>query len=267
MMMDTSTTPSPRQNQLLGCLSERDYRRLLPFLELVPMPIGMTVSEAGKKMRHVYFPTTCIVSLINFLKDGSSAEYAITGNDGAVGVTLFLGGAPSPSWAIVLSSGYAYRIRADVIKKVFDDGGSLHQLLLRYMQSLFMQTGQVAVCNRYHSVEQQLCRRLLMSLDRLPSNELAITQELIAHRMGVRREGITEAAGNLQKAGLIQCSRGHITVLDRRKLQARACECYAAIKEDYDALFVRSVAEPAGRLSRFPARFIEARGCGSPAGL
>ena len=232
----TSGKHSPRQHHLLAALPAADYERLLPDLELVPLPLGWAVYEADSKLGYVYFPTTSIVSLLYVMEDGSSAEIAVTGHDGLVGIALFMGGESTPSRAVVQSAGYGYRLKAVVLQKEFKQGGHLQHLALRYTQALITQMAQTAVCNRHHSVEQQLCRWLLLSLDRLPSNELIMTQELIANMLGVRREGVTEAAGNLQKAGLIHYSRGHITVLDRPKLEKRVCECYAVVKREVDRL-------------------------------
>ena len=232
----TSGKHSPRQNHLLAALPAADYERLLPDLELVPLPLGWAVYEADSKLGYVYFPTTSIVSLLYVMEDGSSAEIAVTGHDGLVGIALFMGGESTPSRAVVQSAGYGYRLKAVVLQKEFKQGGHLQHLALRYTQALITQMAQTAVCNRHHSVEQQLCRWLLLSLDRLPSNELIMTQELIANMLGVRREGVTEAAGNLQKAGLIHYSRGHITVLARPKLEKRVCECYAVVKREVDRL-------------------------------
>ena len=208
----------------------------MPDLELVPLPLGWAVYEAGGKLGYVYFPTNSIISLLYAMEDGSSAEIAVTGHDGLVGIALFMGGETTPSRAVVQSAGHGYRLRASVLKTEFERGGALQHLLLRFTQALITQMAQTAVCNRHHSVEQQLCRWLLLSLDRLPSNELAMTQELIANMLGVRREGVTEAAGHLQAAGLIHYSRGRITVLDRPKLEQRVCECYAVVKKEMDRL-------------------------------
>jgi CRP-like cAMP-binding protein len=227
---------SPKQNHLLAALPAGDYARLLPELELIPMPLGWAVYESGGKLNYLYFPTTSIVSLLYVMESGASAEIAITGNDGLVGISLFMGGESTPSRAVVQSAGYGYRLKAAVLKKEFDQGGTLQHLALRYTQALITQMAQTAVCNRHHSVEQQLCRWLLLSLDRLPSNELVMTQELIANMLGVRREGVTEGARKLQKSGLIRYTRGHITVLDRAGLEARSCECYAVVKKEYDRL-------------------------------
>jgi CRP-like cAMP-binding protein len=227
---------NPQQNHLLAALPAEDYARLLPDLELVPMPLGWAVYEAGGPQGYVYFPTTSIVSLLYVMEDGASAEIAVTGFDGLIGIALFMGGESTPSRAIVQSAGYGYRLRASVLKREFNQGGELQHLALRYTQALITQMAQTAVCNRHHTLEQQLCRWLLLSLDRLPSNELTMTQELIANMLGVRREGVTEAASHLQAAGLIRYSRGHITVLDRPKLEKRVCECYAAVKKEMDRL-------------------------------
>jgi CRP-like cAMP-binding protein len=233
---------NPKQSQLLAALPPADYARLLPDLELVPLPLGSAVYESGKEQEYVYFPSASIVSLLYVMEDGSSAEIAVVGNEGVVGIALFMGGETTPSRAVVQSAGHAYRLKASLLKKEFERGGPLQYLLLRYTQALITQMAQTAVCNRHHSVEQQLCRWLLLSLDRLPSNELSMTQELIANMLGVRREGVTEAAGKLQEAGLIEYSRGKITVLDRPKLEARVCECYAVVKRESDRLLSRKSA-------------------------
>ena len=231
------TSPhTPLQNHLLAALPKTDYQRLLPALELIPLPLGWAVYESGHDQGYVYFPTSSIVSLLYVMEDGSSAEIAIVGNDGLVGIALFMGGETTPSRAVVQSAGYGYRLKAATLKKEFERGGELQHLLLRYTQSLITQMAQTAVCNRHHSVEQQLCRWLLLSLDRLTSSELKMTQELIANMLGVRREGVTEAAGKLQKDKLINYRRGHITVLDRPGLEMRVCECYAVVKKEMDRL-------------------------------
>ena len=230
------------QNQLLAAMPAADRERLVPHLELIPMPLGWVVYEAGREQGYVYFPTTCIVSLLYVMADGASAEIAVVGKDGLVGIALFMGGETTPSRAVVQSAGHAYRLKAAILKKEFERGGSLQHVLLRYTQALITQMAQTAVCNRHHSVEQQLCRWLLLSLDRLSSNELKMTQELIANMLGVRREGVTEAAGKLQEAGLIRYSRGHITVLDRPKLETRVCECYAVVKKEMDRLLPDTMA-------------------------
>ena len=233
---------TPKQNHLLAALPGADYERLLPHLECVLLELGCALYESGSHQGYVYFPTACIVSLLYVMHDGASAEIAVVGNEGVVGIALFMGGESTPSRAVVQSAGYGYRLRANVLKTEFGRGGELQHLLLRYTQTLITQMAQTAVCNRHHSVEQQLCRWLLLSLDRLPSNELTMTQELIANMLGVRREGVTEAAGHLQTAGLIHYSRGKITVLDRPKLEARVCECYAVVKCEYDRLFPQIIA-------------------------
>jgi CRP-like cAMP-binding protein len=227
---------NPCQNHLLAALPAEESAHILPHLELVPMPLGETVYEPGIQMRHVYFPTTCIVSLLYVMEDGDSAEIAVVGNEGIVGVSLFMGGESTTSRAVVQSAGHAYRLKGQLLKDAFFRAGPMQHLLLRYTQALLTQMAQTAVCNRHHSVDQQLCRWLLLSLDRLPSNELIMTQELIANMLGVRREGVTEAAGNLQRAGLIHYSRGRITVVDRPGLEARVCECYQVVKKEFDRL-------------------------------
>ena len=231
----------PKQNHLLAALPEAEYARLLPWLEFVALPLGWALYESGSKLEHLYFPTSGIVSLLYVMENGASAEIALTGSEGVVGIALFMGGESTPSRAVVQAAGSAYRLKASVVKKEFEHGGPLQVLLLRYTQALITQMAQTAVCNRHHSVEQQLCRWLLLSLDRLPSNELAMTQELIANMLGVRREGVTEAAGRLQKDGLIHYSRGHITALDRPGLEARVCECYAVVKRESDRLLSRAL--------------------------
>jgi CRP-like cAMP-binding protein len=232
----------PRHNHLLAALPEVDWARLFPYLELVPMPLGDVLYEPGIEMRHVYFLTTAIVSLLYVMEDGSSAEIAVVGNEGVVGISLFMGGESTSSRAVVQSAGHAYRLTGKLLKEEFYRAGPMQRLLLRYTQALLTQMAQTAVCNRHHSLDQQLCRWLLLSLDRLASNDLVMTQELIANMLGVRREGVTEAAGNLQRAGLIEYNRGHITVLDRAGLEARACECYAVVKKEFDRLLPEVVA-------------------------
>jgi CRP-like cAMP-binding protein len=227
---------NPLQNHLLAALPEDEYARLLPNLELVPMPLGHVLHESGMPMRHVYFPTTSIVSLLYVMEDGASAEIAIVGNEGVVGVALFMGGESTTSRAVVQSAGHAYRMKGQLLKDEFYHAGPMQRLLLRYTQALLTQMAQTAVCNRHHTLDQQFCRWLLLSLDRLSANELVMTQELIANMLGVRREGVTEAAGNVQRAGLIKYNRGHITVLDRAGLEARTCECYAVVKKEFDRL-------------------------------
>ena len=231
-----SSPNTPKQNHLLDALPAEDYARLLPDLELIPMPLGWSVYESGSHMDHVYFPTTSIVSLLYVMESGASAEIAITGNEGLIGISLFMGGESTPSRAIVQSAGEGYRVKESVLKREFALGGHLQHLALRYTQALITQMSQTAVCNRHHALDQQLCRWLLLSLDRLPGNELRMTQELIANMLGVRREGVTLAAGELQTAGLILYSRGHITILDRAKLEQRVCECYGVVKKEFDRL-------------------------------
>jgi len=226
----------PETNCLLAVLPAAERERLYPHLEPVSMALGDVVYESGSQLDYVYFPTTAIVSLLYVMEDGSSAEIAVVGNEGIVGVALFMGGETTPSRAIVQSAGLAFRLSGQLLKREFTRAGAMQHLLLRYTQALLTQMAQTAVCNRHHSVDQQLCRWLLLSLDRLPSNELTMTQELIANMLGVRREGVTEAAGKLQSVGLIHYSRGRITVLDRPGLEARACECYDVVKRECDRL-------------------------------
>jgi CRP-like cAMP-binding protein len=227
---------SPSQNHLLAALPAPEFERLLPLLELVPMPLSEALYESGGRLNHVYFPTTSIISLLYVMEDGASAEIAVVGNEGILGIALFMGGETTPSRAVVQSAGYGYRLKASALKAEFNRGGAVMHLLLRYTQALITQMAQTAVCNRHHSVEQQLCRWLLLSLDRLPGNELTMTQELIANMLGVRREGVTEAAGRLQKKGLIRYARGRIIVLDRPKVEQETCECYAVVKKEFDRL-------------------------------
>ena len=226
----------PRQNKVLGALHPAERERIFPHLQLVPMPLGKIVYESGDALRHVYFPADCIVSLLYVMRDGASAEISVVGNEGLVGVALFMGGETTPSRAIVQSAGKAYRLIAKRLKLEFNRHGQLQLLLLRYTQALITQMAQTAVCNRHHSVDQQLCRWLLLSLDRLPSNQLTMTQELISNMLGVRREGVTAAAAKLQNFGVIRYSRGKITVLDRPKLEELCCECYAVVKKETDRL-------------------------------
>ncbi len=231
-----SSSHDPGQNHLLAALSGDDFDRVSANLKLVPLELGSVLYESGSRQRAVYFPTTAIVSLLYMLADGASAEIAVVGNEGIIGVSLFMGGETTPSRAVVQSAGHAYRLPGKFLKLEFNRGDAMQHLLLRYTQALLTQMAQTAVCNRHHSLDQQLCRWLLLSLDRLAGNELVMTQELIANMLGVRREGVTEAAGNLQSAKLIKYSRGHITVLDRRGLEARTCECYAVVKKESDRL-------------------------------
>ncbi|MFZ1908546.1 MAG: Crp/Fnr family transcriptional regulator [Burkholderiales bacterium] len=230
------TSLSPDKNRLLAALPAAELEHLLPHLEPFALPLGLTLYESGDRMSHVYFPTEGIVSLLYVMENGASAEIAVTGNEGLVGISLFMGGESTPSTALVQGVGKAYRLAAAVLKREFERGGELQHLLLRYTQALITQMAQTAVCNRHHSVEQQFCRWLLLSLDRLPSNQVDMTQELIANMLGVRREGVTEAARRLQEAELIRYQRGSITVLDRPKLEQRVCECYAVVKRETDRL-------------------------------
>ena len=230
------TAHSARQNHLLAALPVTEYERLVSDLELVPLPLGDVLYESGSQLGHVYFPTTSIVSLLYVMEDGASAEIAVVGNEGIIGVALFMGGETTPSRAVVQSAGYAYRLRGPLLKREFTRSLAMQHLLLRYTQALLTQMAQTAVCNRHHSVDQQLCRWLLLSLDRLASNELTMTQELIANMLGVRREGVTEAAGKLQKAGVISYRRGHIKVLNRPKLEKMSCECYEVVRLETERL-------------------------------
>ncbi|MCY1270199.1 Crp-like helix-turn-helix domain protein [compost metagenome] len=231
-----SEIATPEQNHLLAALSEEVRHRLFPQLERVELPLGKVLYESGDTLRHVYFPTDSIISLLYVMENGASAEISVVGNEGLVGVALFMGGESTPSRAIVQSGGYAYRLLGQRLKDEFNRHGELLVLMLRYTQALLTQMAQTAVCNRHHQIDQQLCRWLLLSLDRLPSNRLTMTQELIANMLGVRREGVTEAAGKLQRQGVIEYSRGHITVLDRKKLEQLSCECYAVVKRETDRL-------------------------------
>ena len=233
----------PQHNHLLAALSPAERERLYAHLRLVAMPLGKVLYESGDRLRHVYFPTNSIVSLLYVLADGASAEISVVGNDGIIGIALFMGGETTPSRAIVQSAGYAYRLIGQQLKDEFHRSGGMQLLLLRYTQSLITQMAQTAVCNRHHSVDQQLCRWLLLSLDRLSVNQLTMTQELIANMLGVRREGVTEAAGKLQRLGVIEYSRGQITVLDRPKLEQLCCECYAVVKREGDRLLPRTDAK------------------------
>jgi CRP-like cAMP-binding protein len=228
--------PDPAENQLFAALPDAEWQRWLPQFERVEMPLGQVLYESGGILSHVYFPTTAIVSLLYVLENGASAEIAVVGNEGLVGISLFMGGDSTSSRAVVQSAGQGYRLQAQIIKDEFDKTGPVLHLLLRYTQALITQMAQTAVCNRHHSLDQQLCRWLLLSLDRLQGQELVMTQELIANMLGVRREGVTEGAMKLQQAGLIRYSRGHITVLDRAGLEKRSCECYSVVKKEYDRL-------------------------------
>jgi CRP-like cAMP-binding protein len=241
MELPMATLHSPKQNHLLDALPTVEFNHLLPLLELVEMPLGEVLYESGDRLHHIYFPTTSIVSKLYVMEDGASAEIAVVGNEGILGIALFTGGETMPNRAVVQSGGHGYRLKASLLKDELNRAGgrragTLQQLLLRYTQALLTQMAQTAVCNRHHSVDQQLCRWLLLSLDRLPSNEVVMTQELIANMLGVRREGVTEAAGHLQSAGLIHYRRGHITVLNRPGLEGRVCECYQVVKNEFDRL-------------------------------
>ena len=236
-----SLLSDPAQNRLLAALPNAERQRWLPQLEPVPLPLGQVLYESGDTLSHVYFPTTAIVSLLYEMESGASAEIAVVGNDGVVGISLFMGGESTPSRAVVQSAGEGYRIASQAIKEEFQHAPVLH-LLLRYTQALITQMSQTAVCNRHHTLDQQLCRWLLLSLDRLRGNQLVMTQELIANMLGVRRQGVTEAARGLQDAGLIRYTRGSISVLDRKGLEKRTCECYAVVKEEYDRLLPREQA-------------------------
>lgn len=247
----------PQQNRLLAALPAQEFKRLVPELELIWMPLGKILHESGDRMQYVYFPTTAIASLMQITEDGGTTEVAVIGNDGMVGIALFMGGETMPNRAIVRSAGYVYRLPSPAIKREFNRTGgrrssTINHLLLRYTQALVTQMAQTAVCNRYHTVLQQLCRWLLLSIDRSPSDDLAMTQELIAGMLGVRREGVTEAAGKLQAAGLIQYNRGHITVLNRAGLAQRACECYGVVRKEYDRLLPRPAGTTANRI--YPTR-------------
>ncbi len=231
------------KNRLLAVLPDAEQRRLLPNLELVPMPLGKAVYESGDRIKYVYFPTTAIVSLLYVMENGASAEIAVVGNEGIVGIALFMGGETMPSRAVVQSEGEAYRLDGQFLNAEFNRGGPFQHLLLRFTLAMFAQMAQTAVCNRHHSIDQQLCRWLLLSIDRLSGNRLVMTQELIANMLGVRREGVTEAAGKLQDAGLIEYQRGHITVLDRQGLEARVCECYEVVRKESLRLLPDLIAE------------------------
>jgi CRP-like cAMP-binding protein len=226
----------PRSNQLLAALPEADWKRWASQMEPVELALGQVLYESGGSLSHVYFPTSAIVSLLYVLESGASAEIAITGYEGVVGVALFMGGETTPSRAVVQSAGQAHRLNAREVKRGFDNSHPVMYLLLRYTQALITQMAQTAVCNRHHSLDQQLCRWLLLSMDRLEGNQLVMTQELIANMLGVRREGVTESALSLQRAKLIRYARGRIVVLDRRGLEQRTCECYAVVKREYDRL-------------------------------
>jgi CRP-like cAMP-binding protein len=232
----------PQQNHLFRALPAEARERVFPHLELVELTQGVVLYESGDTLEHVYFPIDCIVSLLYVMENGASAEIAVAGNEGMVGIALFMGGETTPNRAVVQSAGHAYRLKGALLKQEFNRSGAFQYLLLRYTQALLTQMAQTAVCNRHHSVDQQLCRRLLLSLDRQSSNILAMTQELIANMLGVRREGVTEAAGKLQDVGLISYKRGRITVLDRPRLEQICCECYGVVKAEFDRLLPDVVA-------------------------
>ena len=231
----------PKANRLLAVLPETEWERWLPQLEWVSLPLGQVLYESGTLQTHIYFPTTAIVSLLYVMESGASAEIAVVGNEGVVGISLFRGGESTPSRAVVQSAGQGYRLKASMIKDEFNRSGPVMHVLLRYTQALITQMAQTAVCNRHHSLDQQLCRWLLLSMDRLKGNELVMTQELIANMLGVRREGVTEGALKLQKSGLIHYTRGHITVLDRQGLEKRTCECYEVVRKEYERLLPEQV--------------------------
>ena len=237
-------TPSsdPKTNHLLAALPEAEWLRWQRWLEYIQLPLGAVLYESGSAMSHVYFPTTSIVSLLYVMANGASAEIAVVGNEGIVGVSLFMGGESTPSRAVVQSAGQGFRLSSQAMKEEFNRAGPVLHLLLRYTQALITQMAQTAVCNRHHSLDQQLCRWLLLSLDRLQGNELVMTQELIANMLGVRREGVTEGALKLQQAGLIRYARGHITVIDREGLEKRSCECYTVVKKEYERLLPEQLA-------------------------
>jgi CRP-like cAMP-binding protein len=235
-MTDIATRFVPQHNHLLAALPPEVQTRLFPHLELIPLPLGEVLYESGDSLRHVFFPVDSIVSLLYVMESGASAEISVVGNEGLIGVAVFMGGESTSSRALVQSGGHAYRLLGQRLKDEFNRHGELLHLILRYTQALITQMAQTAVCNRHHSIDQQLCRWLLLSLDRLPSNKLTMTQELIANMLGVRREGVTDAAGKLQRLGIIEYNRGHITVLDRKGLERLSCECYAVVKRETDRL-------------------------------
>jgi CRP-like cAMP-binding protein len=252
-MPTTPSTHDPNQNHLLAALLDADFDRLAPHLELIPMLLGDVLYESGGKLQHVYFPTTSIISLQYLLENGGSSEIAGVGNEGVLGISLFMGGDTTPSRAVVQTGGHGYRLKSHILMEEFNRAGPVLRLLLRYTQALITQMSQTAVCNRHHSVEQQLCRWLLLTLDRLPSADLTMTQELIANMLGVRREGVTEAAGKLQADGFIRYRRGHITVTDRTGLEGRVCECYGVVKKEFARLLSdvrhRQDVQPADRIT------------------
>ncbi|WP_172144932.1 Crp/Fnr family transcriptional regulator [Pseudomonas tumuqii] len=246
-----SAMPTPQQNHLLAALPVEVQQRLFLNLELIPLPLGKILYESGDALRHVYFPTDAIVSLLYVMENGASAEISVVGNEGLIGVAVFMGGESTPSRAVVQSAGYAYRLLGKQFKAEVNRHGEMLHLMLRYTQALLTQMAQTAVCNRHHSIDQQLCRWLLLSLDRLPGDQLTMTQELIANMLGVRREGVTDAAGKLQKLGVIEYSRGHIKVLDRPRLEQLSCECYAVVKKETDRLLHYMPARPGSQFSQF----------------
>ena len=238
----TADLNNPKKNQILAALPEAEWQRWLPQLEWTDLPLGQVLCESGSALSHVYFPTTAIVSLLYVMKNGASAEIAVVGNEGVVGISLFMGGDTTPGRAVVQSAGQGFRLEARAVQEAFKSSGPVMHVLLRYTQALITQMAQTAACNRHHSLDQQLCRWLLLSMDRLRSNELVMTQELIANMLGVRREGVTEAALQLQAAGLIRYARGRISVLSRKGLEQRSCECYAVVKKEYDRLLPHKLA-------------------------
>jgi len=249
-------SPDLKENHILAALSANELLRIAPYLEVVHLPIGQVLYESGCKLHHAYFPTSAIVSLLYDMENGSSSEIAGVGNEGVLGVALFMGGETMPNYAVVQSDGYAFKLDASIIIKEFNRNGELHHLLLQYTQALLTQISQTAVCNRHHSLDERLCRWLLLTLDRLNGSELTITQELIANILGVRREGVTEAAGNLQQAGLIHYKRGHITVLNRKGLEERVCECYQVVKTEFDRLLpYKKIAPKVSQVPRYADTF------------
>ena len=243
--------PTPQQNHLLAALPVEVQQRLFLNLELIPLPLGKILYESGDALRHVYFPTDAIVSLLYVMENGASAEISVVGNEGLIGIAVFMGGESTPSRAVVQSAGYAFRLLGKQFKAEVNRHGEMLHLMLRYTQALLTQMAQTAVCNRHHSIDQQLCRWLLLSLDRLPGDQLTMTQELIANMLGVRREGVTDAAGKLQKLGVIEYSRGHIKVLDRPRLEQLSCECYAVVKKETDRLLHYMPARQGSQFSQF----------------
>jgi CRP-like cAMP-binding protein len=236
--LEKSSTPRlpPTRNRILAALDPESYARIEPHLESAPLALGQVLHQPGSRMHHVYFPTTAIVSLLYVMENGASAEIAVVGKDGVLGISLFMGGETAPNWAVVQSAGESHRLSTEILLREFGRAGDAMHVLLRYTQALITQMAQTAVCNRHHSVDQQLCRWLLLSLDLLPTDDLVMTQELMANMLGVRREGVTEAAGKLQAAGLIRYSRGHIRVIDRRGIEERVCECYRVVRHETDRL-------------------------------